>query len=248
MKDFERKGNSVAEIIAAFCREFQVKENQIRYQVVRESSPGFLGFIGKKQALVKIQLPEVEESIREFTQNLLQKMLTGFDSIIVKKDNDNYQVNILGATEPGFLIGKEGRMLDNIQYLLNRIFEKDAGLDHIYLDVDGYKERQEEKLLRRLTPLLERAKEKQQSITLDPMNPSERRIIHKYVEKDAQLRTLTVGDGKMKRIVIFPAKSKNQAAAQNRNNQNGQVPNEQSNHNQNRHPQRRPRANANRSS
>lgn len=159
--------------------------------------------------MLLIRLSDVTEVLKEFTITLLKKMKVDFEAVLVKKEGDSYFVSVVGAKEPGFVIGKEGRMLENLQYLLNRVYERETGQDKIYLDVDGYKERQEEKLIRRVKPLLERARTEQQSITLDPMNPAERRIIHKYVENDHHLRTLTVGEGRMKRIVVFPAKGKN---------------------------------------
>ncbi len=214
MKEIQRKGNSVQEILKEFSLEQKINQNQIRYKVIQENTPGFLGFFGKKKAIISIQLSDVAEMMKEFTVQLLTKMNTEFDSVKVIKEGESYQVSVIGTKEPGFIIGKEGRMLENLQYLMNRVFEKDAGLDKIYFDVDGYKERQEEKMLRRIKPMIDRAREKQQSITLDPMNPAERRIVHKYVENDNQLRTLTVGEGKMKRIVIFPAKGKSSGQSQ----------------------------------
>jgi spoIIIJ-associated protein len=207
MNEIKRKGNSVQEILKEFALEHKISQSQIKYEVIQESKPGFLGFFGKK-AIIKIQLSDVPELLKDFMVKLLTKMNSEFDSIIVKREGDAYQVSVIGAKEPGFVIGKEGRMLENLQYLLNRVFEKEAGLDKIYLDVDGYKERQEEKLLRRIKPIIDRARESKQSVTLDPMNPAERRIVHKHVENDHQLRTLTVGEGKMKRIVIFPSKGR----------------------------------------
>ncbi|HNX00366.1 MAG TPA: R3H domain-containing nucleic acid-binding protein [Candidatus Cloacimonadota bacterium] len=209
MKDFTRKGNSVQEILREFADEQHVNSHQIKYEVLQEGTPGFLGFLGKKKTTLLIHLSDIQELLSNFTTTLLTKMKTDFDSVLVKKEGDSYLVSVVGSREPGFIIGKEGRMLENLQFLLNRIFEKEAGQDKIYFDVDGYKERQEDKLIRRIKPLIDRARENQQSITLDPMNPAERRIIHKYVENDTQLRTLTVGEGKMKRIVVFPNKGRN---------------------------------------
>jgi spoIIIJ-associated protein len=213
MKEIKRKGNSVQEILKEFAEEQKISQSQIKYEVIQESTPGFLGLFGKK-AIIKIQLSNVTEALKDFTTKLLTKMNAEFDSIMVKREGDSYQVSVIGSKEPGFIIGKEGRMLENLQYLMNRVFEKDAGLDKIYLDVDGYKERQEEKLIRRIRPIIEKARDRQQSVTLDPMNPAERRIVHKYVERDTQLRTLTVGEGKMKRIVIFPSKGRSGAQSQ----------------------------------
>ena len=97
-------------------------------------------------------------------------------------------------------------MLDNLQYLINRIFETDRQVEKIYLDVDGYRERQADIFIKPYIPKILQVKLSGKSITLEPMTASQRRIIHRFVEKENGLRTLTIGEGEKKRIVIFSAR------------------------------------------
>ena len=83
--------------------------------------------------------------------------------------------------------------------------EDEKSLDRIYLDANGYRERKEAAFLKQYLPQIKSAKAKGKPVTLEPMNASDRRIIHRFVEKDKALKTLTLGEGDMKRIVVFSA-------------------------------------------
>ena len=103
-------------------------------------------------------------------------------------------------------------MLDNLQYLINRVFENDRQVERIYLDVDGYRERQADNFLKPYLSQIIKVKLSGKPVTLEPMNAAERRIIHQFVEKENGLRTLTIGEGEKKRIVIFSAKQSEKEA------------------------------------
>jgi spoIIIJ-associated protein len=110
--------------------------------------------------------------------------------------------------ETGFIIGKNGSMLETIQYLVNRVFEGDRKLERIYLDADGYRERRESQFLNKYLPQINKIKIHGKALTLEPMSPGERRIIHRHIERERGLRTLTIGEGEQKRIVIFSSKQR----------------------------------------
>lgn len=129
-------------------------------------------------------------------------------------------------------------MLETIQYLLNRVFENEKNLDRIYLDADGYRQRRESQFLNRYIPEIKKVKIHGKSLTLEPMSPGERRIIHRHIERDKGLRTLTIGEGENKRIVIFSSKQKESEVRQ----QNSQ---EKTQRNQRPKPRRSPKAPSN---
>lgn len=82
-----------------------------------------------------------------------------------------------------------------MQYLLNKVFEENSAIDHIYLDVDGYRQRQQAQFLRPFLSIFQKVRSEGKPYTLEPLNASERRIIHKYIEKQKDLSTLTIGEG-----------------------------------------------------
>lgn len=206
MKTIDKSGTSVEEIISQFRSEYQIKDYELKYDVIKKPSRGFFGLFASHHALVRFQLPDLEDRASLFTENLLKKMGIGFSSITSKMEGKTLYLEIVGCKDPGFLIGKNGTMLETVQFLVNRVFEYDRKLDRIYIDADGYRERQEDMFFRRFQAQIAKIKSSGKPLTLDPMSPAERRIIHRHVEREKGLRTLTIGEGEKKRIVIFSAK------------------------------------------
>lgn len=206
MTTIDKSGSSVEEIIRAFRQEYKIRDWELNYEILKKPSKGFLGLFASKIALVRFQLPSPADRARLFTDNLLKKMGISFTKIGTKMEGKTLYLEIIGCKDTGFLIGKNGMMLETIQFLVNRIFEDDRKLDKIYLDADGYRERREAQFIRPFIPQIAKIKVHGKPITLDPMTAAERRIIHRHVERDKALRTLTIGEGEMKRIVVFSAK------------------------------------------
>ncbi len=206
MTTIDKSGTSVEDIIAAFRTEYQIRDWELKYDILKKPSNGFFGLFAHKIALVRFQLPTTADRATMFTDQLLKKMGISFDSITPRMEGKTLYLEIMGCKDTGFLIGKNGLMLETLQYLVNRIFEDDRKLEKIYLDADGYRERREAMFIRPFLPQISKIKVHGKPMTLEPMNAAERRIIHRHVERDKGLRTLTIGEGEMKRVVIFSSR------------------------------------------
>ncbi|MCB5268063.1 MAG: Jag N-terminal domain-containing protein [Candidatus Cloacimonetes bacterium] len=214
MNTIDKSGLSVEDIIRDFRIEHNIRDHELKYEILKRPSKGFLGLFSNKLALVRFQVPESADRVSMFTQTLLKKMGISFGGVTTKMEGKTLYLTIEGIVETGFIIGKNGAMLETIQYLLNRVFEGDRKLDRIYLDADGYRERRESQFLHKYLPQINKIKSHGKALTLEPMSPGERRIIHRHIERDKGLRTLTIGDGDNKRIVIFSSKLKESEALQ----------------------------------
>lgn len=197
-------GSSVDKILEDFCKKNKINKDDIQYEVIDQGKNGFLGLFGSKKAQIKITSFGVKQEIMDFIEQFLDKMGIEFVDIEESESKDSYNYHIVGSSEPGFLIGKEARFLNTMQYLVNRVFENRTESKRIYLDVDNYKERQAEQVIRKYEPVLDRVVDNQKPYTLEPMDGNIRRVIHKYIEDRPEISTLTIGDGKYKRIVVFP--------------------------------------------
>ena len=206
MNTIEKTGPSVKSLIREFCSEHKIKDWELKYTVVKKPSSGFLGLFGSKTAVVRFDLPELADRASLFLSRLLQKMGVAYDKIEAKTEGKSVYLDIKGSKDTGFLIGKNGSMLETLQFFVNRIYEGEKGLERIYLDADGYRERREAQFLRQFLPIIKKVREQGKPLTLEPMNAGDRRIIHRHIERDRGLRTLTIGEGEKKRIVIFSAK------------------------------------------
>lgn len=208
MKNIEIKGTDLNEIISNFRKEYKIKDWELKYEVLSKPSKGLFGLFGNKQAVIRFNLPSSEDRVKLFLEKLLAFMDITYDNMQIKTEQKTIYVTINNSSDAGFLIGKNGNMLEQLQYLVNRIFENVPNLERVYIDTEDYRYRQEQTFIRPYIPIINKVKATGKSVTLEPMPSSDRRVIHKYVEGERTLKTLTIGDGDNKRIVIMPAGQK----------------------------------------
>jgi len=149
---------------------------------------------------------DIIKMIKEFAEGILKRMNIESGSVAVTQEDSTYLVTINNSKDAGFIIGKEAKMLDSFQHLLNQMINKaEKKKIQIIVDVDGYRERRKKALIDRVDNFSKKVKETGKSYTLEPLAASNRKIVHQYIEKDSALRTRTIGEGSRKRVVILPA-------------------------------------------
>ena len=108
-------------------------------------------------------------------------------------------------TVGGLLIGRKGQTLDALEYLLNRMVARgDEEEAHLVLDAEGYRERRRQSLESLALRLGERAKRRRKTVTLNPLSPRDRRVVHLVLEDDPLVNTRSVGRGYLRRLSIVP--------------------------------------------
>jgi spoIIIJ-associated protein len=107
----------------------------------------------------------------------------------------------------GILIGRRGQTLMSLQYVLNLILSKKTGRRVAYgVDVDGYRRRREEALVSLAKRTATRVRGTGRSVTLEPMPPNERRIVHMALADDPAVMTVSIGEGEARKVAITPAR------------------------------------------
>ncbi len=107
----------------------------------------------------------------------------------------------------GILIGRRGQTLASLQYVLNLIVAKKV--KHrvsLGVDVDSYRRRREQALVTLARRMAERVRGTGRSVTLEPMPPNERRIVHLALSEDAAVMTVSIGEGEARKVAITPAR------------------------------------------
>jgi spoIIIJ-associated protein len=105
----------------------------------------------------------------------------------------------------GILIGRRGSTLASLQYILNLIVGKQVGHRVSYgIDVDGYRRRREEALVSLARRMADRVRGTGRSVTLEPMPPNERRIVHITLAEDPEVMTVSIGEGEARKVAITP--------------------------------------------
>jgi len=106
----------------------------------------------------------------------------------------------------GLLIGRRGQTLASMQYLLNLICAKKIGKRVAFgVDVDGYRRRREESLVTLARRTASRVRGSGRSVTLEPMPPNERRIIHLALADDPDVVTVSIGEGEERKVAVTPS-------------------------------------------
>ena len=125
-------------------------------------------------------------------------------SIQAKYDTAEKNLDIdLSGDEMGVLIGKRGQTLDSLQYLVSLVVNKDSS-DYIRVKVDteNYRSRRKETLENLAKNIAYKVKRTKRSVSLEPMNPYERRIIHSALQNDRYVTTHSEGDEPFRRVVV----------------------------------------------
>lgn len=152
------------------------------------------------------ELAKVEDAtIKEceiFLQNVLQAMHMEVE-LCSKVDEEGALSIEMKGDNMGILIGKRGQTLDSLQYLTNRVANKmQAGYVRVKLDTEDYRERRKETLENLARNIAHKVKRTRKPVTLEPMNPYERRIIHSALQGDKNVTTHSEGEEPYRRVVV----------------------------------------------
>lgn len=144
-------------------------------------------------------------SPREVIKNILKYMgLEG--EVNIKRRPSGIVYNIEGK-DLGMLIGKHGQTLEALQFIVNLIILKKGNRkSKITIDVEGYRARRERNLRDMALRMAEKARRERKNIVLEPMLPSERRIIHLALQNNPHVTTYSKGEEPMRKVIIAPKK------------------------------------------
>ena len=162
----------------------------------------------------KEEADEIAERAVAFLNSIFQVME---EKISIDTDF-NYQDNELGITlsgdDMGILIGKRGQTLDSIQYLVSLVVNKHRDVYiRVKLDTENYRERREAKLKSLARNIAHKVKQTRRPVSLEPMNPYERRIIHSALQRDPYVTTYSEGEDPYRHIVVILKKDYKKSTA-----------------------------------
>ena len=198
-----KKAKTVEEATRMALQKLGALKDEVRVEVM-EGGGGILGQLGVKKAEVKVSFLDGIEGLLAIATEIFKRM--GFSvQTLIREDEEGYYLDVESAGKDGLLIGRGGRTIKALQYLINRIYERRSGREKkVFLDIDGYQRRRERALSQRAFSMARQAKLTFSEVVTEPLPPADRRIIHKALEKDQEVRTFTVGKEDSKRVVISP--------------------------------------------
>jgi spoIIIJ-associated protein len=150
----------------------------------------------------------VERATLERASSILQELLGLIGSearVEIQEDGDGQRLAMVGD-ESGLLIGRRGQTLDALEYVLNRIVTREEDeASHLVVDSQNYRLRRRQALVDLAKRLGERARKRGKAVTLNPMSPRDRRIVHLALQDDGSLTTRSSGRGYYRKLLIIPA-------------------------------------------
>ena len=201
----EFTGKTVDDALTNATVSLGVTSDQIKYEVVEEGSSGFLG-IGSKDALSKVILSS-EEYPKEVAKTFLDGVFEAMQlevNLSMEFDEEDKTLSIdLAGPEMGVLIGKRGQTLDSLQYLTNLAVNRSAeNYTRVKIDTEDYRRRRKETLENLAKNMASKVKRTKKAVTLEAMNPYERRIIHSALQNDNNVTTHSEGEEPYRYVVI----------------------------------------------
>ena len=194
---------TVDDALTEACVQLGTTSDKLEYEVIEKGSTGFLG-IGSRNAVIKVRkVCSVEDIVKDFLDQVFKAMDMEVE-ILIKKDEDNHFLDVeLKGADMGILIGKRGQTLDSLQYLTNLAVNKHS--DHYYkvkIDTEDYRNRRRETLENLAKNIAYKVKRTKRAVSLEPMNPFERRVIHSALQNDRYVTTHSEGEEPFRHVVV----------------------------------------------
>lgn len=198
----EKTGKSVQEAINLALEELNADREHVEIEVLDEGNKGIFGILGNKVARVKVTMKLTRsDKAKRFLSDVFDKMNVDVN-IDAVEDDDSIVLKITGK-DSGIIIGRRGETLDALQYLTSLSINKDKdGYKRVTIDIENYRQKREETLVKLANRLAERVIKYRKNVTLEPMNPYERRIIHSSLQNNRYVETYSVGEEPNRKVVI----------------------------------------------
>ena len=187
MEYIEISAKTVDEAITEALVKLGTTSDRIEYEIVEKGNNGFLG-IGRKDAVIKVRKKySVNDDIKDFLNKVFEAMDLKVEIVMTAEENSNV-INVdLKGDDMGVLIGKRGQTLDSLQYLTNLAVNKNAeSFVKVKIDTEDYR----------------KVKRTKRPVSLEPMNPYERRVIHSTLQNDKFVTTHSEGDEPYRHVVV----------------------------------------------
>ena len=211
--EYEFEGKTTEEALENASRELALQPEELNFDILEPGSAGIFGLVGGKKAKIKVTLEKPEETNNEngiqLAREALEKILEliPVETTVNAEQTDGKIALSIEGDKSGLLIGRRGKTLDALQYIVNKIVNK--ALDkktYVVVDSENYRKRREESLTQLALKMGDKAKKIKKPVSTNLMNPHDRRIVHLTLQEDIDLETKSRGDGLLKKVVIIPKK------------------------------------------
>jgi spoIIIJ-associated protein len=214
---FEFEAKTDEEAIEKACRQLNLTRDEMEIEILEPGSAGIFGLVGGRKAKIKVtvsrkepEVPEEEDGIA-IAKEALEKILAliPMEGITVRAEQvDGAIVLNIEGDKSGLLIGRKGRTLDALQFIVNKIVNKTLERRaRVIVDSEDYRQRRRDFLTQMALRMGDKAKKTQRPVSTNLLNPHDRRIVHLALREDEELGTKGRGEGVLKKVVIIPRRN-----------------------------------------
>jgi len=193
------EGVSLEETLTQASEKLAVSDEEIDYKIIKKTKDNINNI-----RVEVFRKSEAKNTIKEVIVAFLEKM-GGSGGVEVIRKEEGYYANIVSEGMDGMLIGKSGRTLEAIQHVISRILHRKGIPIDVSIDVAGYREKKIHNVKIKAIAFAEEVKRTKRRYVFEPLPPSLRRVIHIALNDKKGIRTYTIGDGVMKKVVIAPS-------------------------------------------
>jgi spoIIIJ-associated protein len=208
----EFEGKTSQDAIEKAMEKFGVSDSsKLRIEVIEQGkSGGIFGFGTSKLAKIRAAIAVDNIDIAKDAERLLLEMLAnmGLASNIKNMDENETKlyIELESSENSGLLIGKKGKTLEALQFILNLMVNNQTGSEkRVIIDIEDYREKREQALKTLSKETASRVIRTGKSWVLEPMNPFERRLVHLSLQDDKRVTTKSEGQGVYRKIRISPS-------------------------------------------
>ena len=203
----EKSAKTIDDAVSAALAELNTTRENVEIEVLNEGKRGILG-IGSEDARVRVKM---ELTPLQKAENYVKSVMDKFGieaEIKGTYEDETVIIEIVGDSEEvGKVIGRRGDTLDALQYLTSLVVNKgEENYIRVTVDTENYRGKREETLIRLAKRMAGTVARTRKSVTLEPMNPNERRIIHSALQEYRNVTTYSTGVEPNRSVVITTKK------------------------------------------
>jgi spoIIIJ-associated protein len=209
MDSVEVEAKTYEEAIRKASLELNAEEKDMDIEVTEVDTKGILGLLGSKKVRIIAKIRNTpEDYAKKFLSDLADYLgLTLTITVITSSDRVIFTID---SSDEEAIIGKDGEVLDALQYLTRLAIAKKYKQNlKLLIDVNGFREKRKKEIIAMARRLADKVKRGGRPIKTKPLNPYERRIIHTLFKNSNDITTTSEGDGHTKKMVLAPSKAVN---------------------------------------
>ena len=200
-KEFSAK--TADEALTNALIQLETSSDQIEYEVIEEEKSGVFGLFSKPARIRVRKKEQVVDRVYDFLKRTFDAMHI---DVAISHEMDEVESTLsieLKGKDMGMLIGKRGQTLDSLQYLANLAVNKNSEeYIKVKIDTEDYRKRRKETLENLAKNIAYKVKRTKRPVSLEPMNPFERRVIHSALQNDKFVTTHSEGEEPYRHVVV----------------------------------------------